>query len=309
MAADPLFNGEIVSFRVFGRALSGAEIMDLAYAHPALAHRYSFATNAWDSIGMAHGTLAGNATVTNNALQLTGASGGYVNLPGGLVSGSSAATMEFWATFGANGNWARVCDFGNIVNGNGSQYLFFSPHTSSGTHRFEMSSGSTLNFDGGAALDNRSLYVALIIDPTNHYAAIYTNAILEKAVTNSWPALTNISSAWSFLGRSLFSADAWLNATIDEFRIYDGRLTPAEIAADFRFGPDGLALPVTLVQSNAATGVTLSWPAWAAGFTVQSTPVLGSNWTTVTASPSLLSNRWWLQQPKTNGLMFYRLRR
>ena len=36
---------------------------------------------------MAHGTLMGNATVTNNALKLTGASGDYVNLPGGLVSG------------------------------------------------------------------------------------------------------------------------------------------------------------------------------------------------------------------------------
>jgi hypothetical protein len=72
--ADPLFAGEISSFRIFGRALSGAEIQDLAYAHPALAHRYSFNTNsptaAWDSIGMAHGTLMGNAVVTNGALVL-----------------------------------------------------------------------------------------------------------------------------------------------------------------------------------------------------------------------------------------------
>ena len=85
--ADPLFSGEIGSFRIFGRALGGAEIKDLAYAQPALAHRYSFATNVWDSIGMAHGMLQGNATITNNALNLTGASGDYVNLPGGLVSG------------------------------------------------------------------------------------------------------------------------------------------------------------------------------------------------------------------------------
>ena len=69
-----MFAGEISSFRIFGRALSGAEIQNLAYAHPALAHRYSFNTNSpaavWDSIGMAHGTLMGNAIVTNNALQL-----------------------------------------------------------------------------------------------------------------------------------------------------------------------------------------------------------------------------------------------
>ena len=75
-SADPLFGGEISSFRIFGRALSGAEIKDLAYAPPALAHRYSFSSNisnvAWDSIGMAHGMLQGNAAITNNALQLTG---------------------------------------------------------------------------------------------------------------------------------------------------------------------------------------------------------------------------------------------
>ncbi|MGA9451450.1 MAG: family 43 glycosylhydrolase, partial [Verrucomicrobiia bacterium] len=48
--ADPLFGGEIGSFRIFGRALSGAEIQDLAYAQPPLAHRYSFTSNisnAW----------------------------------------------------------------------------------------------------------------------------------------------------------------------------------------------------------------------------------------------------------------------
>ncbi len=130
---DPTFNGRIDSFRIFGRALSPSEITNLAYAQPSLAHRYSFSTNApaagWDSIGMAHGQLMGNAIVTNNALQLTATSGSYLNLPGGLVSGSSATTIEFWATFGANNSWARVFDFGNIVNGLGSQYLFFTPHT------------------------------------------------------------------------------------------------------------------------------------------------------------------------------------
>jgi hypothetical protein len=86
-----------------------------------------------------------------------------------------------------------------------------------------------------------------------------------------------VSSAWSFIGRSLFSADAWLNATIDEFRIYDGRLTPEEIATGYKFGPDALALPGTLVQSNAATGLTLSWPSWMAGFVLETTPALGAS--------------------------------
>jgi hypothetical protein len=308
---DPAFSGKIDSFRIFGRALSAGEIRDLAWAHPALAHRYSFASNAWDSIGMAHGTLMGNATVTNNALKLTGVSGGYVSLPGGLVSGSSAVTIEFWATFGVNGNWARVFDLGNISGANGSQYLFFTPHTLTGTHRMEISSGSTVYFDASGTLDNRTVYVACMVDPTNGYSDFYTNGILEKAVTNTLPALSGVNTNWSFIGRSLFSADAWLNATIDELRIYDGRLTPEEIATDYKFGPDALALPVTLVQSNAATGLTLSWPSWAVGFVPETTSALGTNpvWTPAAQSPTLVNDRWRLTQSTTNGQGFYRLRR
>lgn len=309
--ADPYFNGRIDSFRIFGRPLNGAEIRDLAWAHPALAHRYSFnsgTTNVWDSIGFAHGTLMGNAVITNNALKLTGVSGGYVNLPGGLVSGSSALTVEFWATFGANGNYARVFDFGNISGGNGSQYVFFSPHTGTGAHRTEISTSSTMTFDIPGTFDNRTLHVACIFDPATGYTAIFTNGILEKALTNSLPVLTGVNKSWSFIGRSLWSSDAYLNATIDELRIYDARLTPEEIAADFQFGPDALALPVSIAQSNAPANLALSWPSWAVGFAAQASTNL-VNWTTNGLAPSLANDRWSLPISPTNLLNFYRLRR
>jgi hypothetical protein len=309
--ADPLFNGEIGSFRIFGRALSSAEIKDLAYAHPALAHRYSFTTNVWDSIGMAHGSLAGNATITNNAVQLTGNAGDYVSLPGGLVSGSAAVTIEFWATFGVNGNWARVFDFGNTTGASGYNFLFYSPHTSAGSQQLALSTPvSTANFVTPGILDNSAVHVVCIVDPTNNYCAIYTNGVLEGALTNALPALTGVSSAWSFIGRSLFSADAWLNATIDELRIYDGRLTPQEIAANDSFGPDALALPITLTESNSAAGLTLSWPAWGVGFALQSTTNLtGGVWTPLAQIPTLAGNQWSLGIAATNAGIFYRLQR
>jgi arabinan endo-1,5-alpha-L-arabinosidase len=169
--ANPFFSGRVDSLRIFGRALSGVEIRDLAWAHPALAHRYSFnsnTSNVWDSVGMAHGTLMGDATIINNALQLTGASGGYVNLPGGLVSGSSAVTLEFWATFGTSGNWARVVDFGNISGSSGQNYFFFSPHTSTNGQRMEMKINTTTTFDITGTLDSRTLHVVCIVDPANN---------------------------------------------------------------------------------------------------------------------------------------------
>ncbi|HEY5296652.1 MAG TPA: LamG-like jellyroll fold domain-containing protein [Verrucomicrobiae bacterium] len=318
-SADPFFNGEIASFRIFGRALSASEIKDLAYAPPALADRYSFDTNnfntnepsvVWDSIGMAHGTLMGNASITNNALHLAGATGDYVNLPGGLVSGCGAVTIEFWASFGANPASAHVFDFGNISGANGSQYLSFIPHNNIGGQQMEISTNFTANISASGTLDNQAVCVACIVDPANDYMAIYTNGVLETAQTSALPLLSGVSTAWSFIGRSLFNADPYLNATIDEFRIYDGRLTPQQIATDFQFGPDALALPVTLVQSNSVAGLTLSWPSWAAGFAPQSADSLsGGIWNSVAQTAVLANDQWWLNLPLTNSVKFYRLQR
>jgi len=309
--SDPAFNGRIDSFRIFGRALSSSEIRELAWAHPGLAHRYSFKSNAWDSAGMAHGGLMGNATVTNDALTLTGVPGSYVNLPGGLASGSSALTVEFWASFGVNGNWARLFDFGNINGPNGQNYVFYSPHSGLGNQRMELSTSvRTVTFDPPGTLDNRALHVVCIYDPANSNWAIYTNAVLQNAQTAALPPLNGVSGAWSFIGRSLFGTDAWLNATIDEFRIYDGRLTPEEIAANFKFGSDVLALPVTLVQSNSIAGLNLSWPSYAAGFTVETRSTLDDGaWSPISQTPNLDSDRWHLDVSATNPAQFFRLRR
>ena len=314
-SADPLFSGEISSFRIFGRALSGSEIKDLAWAHPALAHRYSFNTNwlnaAWDSIGMAHGTLMGNVVITNNALQLTGASGGYVNLPGGLVSGCGAVSVEFWATFGANGSWARVFDFGTYSGANGQDYFFFSPNTGTSGQRMEMATNTTVTFDVAGSLNNRSLHVVCVVDPATGFAGIYTNGVLEKAVTNAWPVLGSVSTAWSFLGRSLWSADAWLNGTIDEFRIYDGRLSAGEIAASYAAGPDVLYQAAALTMTTTSGGYTFDWPSYLAGFTLQTSPLLGNGavWSAVGGAPVISNGCFWLTTPATGTNAFFRLSR
>jgi Glycosyl hydrolases family 43/Concanavalin A-like lectin/glucanases superfamily len=310
-SADPFFNGRMASFRIFGRALTAAEIQNLAWAHPALVHRYSFSTNyltaGWDSIGMAHGLLMGNATVGGDGLELTGASGGYLNLPGGLVSGSAAATIEFWATFGTNGDWAQVFDFGNMSGPNGQNFLFFAPHAPTNTQTLALTSATSANLTLAGTLDNRTLHVACIVDPAGDYGAIYTNGVLESSGTVAWPALSTVGTEWSFLGRSLFTGEPYLNASIDELRIYDGRLTPQQIAADYQFGPDALALPVSLTQSYTASSVHLSWPSFA-GFALETTPAPNTIWT-VAGAPALSNDSWQITIPASNAAQFFRLRR
>ena len=219
--------------------------------------------------------------------------------------------MEFWATFGTNGNGACVFDFGNSTGTSGYDFVNFSPHTFANGQQLSLSTPlSTVNLSPPGILDDSAVHVVCILDPTNNYCAIYTNGVLENSMTTALPPLNGISSAWSYIGRSLSSSVAWLNATIDELRIYDGVLTPQQIALDDQYGPAVLATSVTLSQSNSVSGLTLSWPAWAVGFTPESAPDLTSGvWTPLTQTPSLAGNQWSLTIPTTDIATFYRLHR
>src|ERR1700722_5420599 len=105
-----------------------------------LQHRYSFTTDASDSVGGANGTLVGNATVTNNSLRLSGGGTsaspqGYVSLPSGIVSSDASITVECWITDTAGSTWAEAWCFGDSAAGpgnaptSGTAYISLIPHS------------------------------------------------------------------------------------------------------------------------------------------------------------------------------------
>lgn len=206
---------------------------------PKLTHRYSFTVDATDSAGHADGILQGNATIRDGQVHLNGTRGTYVNLPGGLIAGYSAVTFEFWASLGTNRNWARVFDQGS-TNGNAGQHdLYFCPHSGRDFRLTIMDphpKEHVVTIPGN--LDNQTnLHVACVLDPPSGFMGIYTNGVLA-ASRNDLVSLASVDTNYFFLGRSLFASDAPLNGSIDEFRIYDGALSAAAIAADFKNGPD-----------------------------------------------------------------------
>lgn len=280
--ADPYFDGRIASFRVFAHALSPEEVQEIAYTHPALAHRYSFDSDVRDSVGMAHGQLKGSATVTNGTLSLPGSNGSYAQLPGALVSGGNALSIEFWADIESNGNWARIFDFGNISGSYGNNFLFLTTGMNASQYRMDMN-GAALDVTG--TLNNTSAHVVCIVDPSVNYTAIYINGDLVKQQTVSTPALSTLGRAWSFLGRSLFSADPYLNGDIDEFRVYDCRLTPQQIADHFAAGPDVIYQPSSYNWTHDAENLSFQWPSFPAGYSVEYKTALtdGAAWTPMNA--------------------------
>jgi hypothetical protein len=117
-----------------------------------LLHRYSFTADADDSVGDAHGVLAGGATVSGGMLQLDGL-GGYLDLPNNLVVGLNSITIETWVVDYGSGGWARIYDFGNSTGGEGAQgtgteYMFLSLPAPAGGGNLR---GSYTVTGGGAA--------------------------------------------------------------------------------------------------------------------------------------------------------------
>jgi hypothetical protein len=102
-------------------------------ADAALRNRYSFTTDATDSVGGMNGTLfgtngsfAGGQLVlanTGESSQNPGTTGAYLDLPNGLISSASAAgtsgavTVEMWITMQAHRDWAAAFSAGTSING------------------------------------------------------------------------------------------------------------------------------------------------------------------------------------------------
>ena len=201
-----------------------------------LSHRWSFNGDTTDSIGGATGTNVGNATVSGGSLVLDGTTNTYLNLPPHLLAGLSAVTFECWVALGANGNNDRIFDFGNTNFSSAGilppeQYVYFSPR-GGGNLNMGISGGSQQfqeNASGVGALDNQLVHVTCVVDPPSSTMTIYTNGVFAAANTSLTVGISSLKDDLCWIGRSLFAADPFLLANIDEFRIYNGALNSNSI--------------------------------------------------------------------------------
>jgi alpha-L-arabinofuranosidase len=226
-------------------------------------HRYSFNNGtANDSVGTVNGTFynsSGKASIANGQLNLGGFSGDYVDLGPGVITTTNittgALTFEAWATFfPTNGAWARLFDFGNISGSSGGNYIFMAPDNSNNGGSARVAVTDTMPGNAGEVgatvnnlLGRTNLHVVVVFNPTpaRQFLGLYTNGVLMASTPTAGKYIASINDVFSFLGHSLWSGDAWLNGSINEFRIYDGEINRFQIAANFSAGPD---------QTNANVG-------------------------------------------------------
>lgn len=234
----------------------------VSQADAALTHKYTFNGNANDSVGEANGSLLSGASLSPaGKVQFDGVND-YVSLPGPQINIDTYvdATFEGWFTMDTPDNWQRVFDFGRSNGGNGGNYVFFTPSSGFGDNRAAISNslpgGGQENVAvGGPTLQTGQEYhFAVVVDDDanggSQTFSLYLNGMSagSTALTRS---LSGVRDTLAYLGRSLYSADAFFDGSINEFRIYDAALSPADILASYQLGPELPELLVADVYSSS----------------------------------------------------------
>src|SRR6202453_1311278 len=276
-----------------------------------LVHRYSFVSDASDSVGGSawNGTIvppiSGGAATITNGLNLPGNAGGgngvsgYVSLPNGIVAGDSSVTVECWVQPNTENTWAEIWDFGSSgsVNfaliqdspGPGNMRVAFNPN------------GDENDIDAPTYLPTGSeQYVAVTYNNFTVTGNLYLNGVLDG--TTVFPNTTyspgSIGGAGGTtedaLGNDVFG-DPQFDGTIYELRIWDGAVSPVYVAVSAAAGSSvvvtnltPLYLAVTVVtnmvgaQTQQAT-VTGNF-AQASGVTLTGA---ATNWSS--SNPSILT--------------------
>ena len=265
-----------------------------------LAHRWSFNGTLADSVGGQDAVLvdlgANNAVLSDSAVTLTGGgreTSDYIDLPDHVLSSlGDSATIEVWATQVTIQNWSRIWDFG--VSTTHNVFMSWTSATTLNADRVEWVSPT-----GNATADNTvapytlgtEFHIVCTFQPgaVRWYAAPSDAPDLGPAQGSlqTQNLLSNLDDTNAWIGRSQWP-DNTANAIFNEFRLWKGALSEAEMEKLHDMGPDTINASIASnpVPANAATDVPRdALLSWTAGETAATHDVyLGASLADVTAA-------------------------
>ena len=231
-----------------------------------LMHRYSFngapgTTTITDSVGSATGTLinpTATATLTGTGqLNLDGnVSSAYVSLPSGILPPLTNATFQTWVNnHDAFSDWAELWAFGTNNGSQGINYITLIPNNPA-SHKLRFDNHVT-SIDAPSALPlSNSACVTVTYNYSAQTASIYVNGRKQASGTMTLP-LYSIPDSNNYIGQSEWygSGDPYLDAAVDELRIYSGVESDLQIAIDATAGPDTI-----ITNSGALLSLSVTTP-------------------------------------------------
>jgi hypothetical protein len=302
-------------------------------AWPSLLHRWSFndapgSTTIKDSVGSINGTVYGPYQLTGSQLVMptpnpVGGSDGlpttnsaWGSFPAGqglVTSLPNEASFEIWVVWGGGGVWQEMFDFGQAatpgVSLGGGNYVMICPHDgASGSLRAEWDQNPTYDVTLTAQpLDAGVLsQVVWTHDQDRQLDKLYRNGVLVATAANTglWSTLPDTDN---WLARDQWP-DPMFTGGYSDFRIWNGALTPGQVANLYSAGPDVVPGPALKI-SHSGNQITIQWPANAASFSLQTTPTLApAAWSAVTGNISVVNGLNTLTVTTGAAPAFYRLK-
>jgi hypothetical protein len=300
---------------------------------PTLLHHYPFHDPAGsgtiaDTVGSINGTLEGMAVLTGTNLVMptpnpvTAANGlptaasGWVEFPasdGIVTSLPNEASFEIWVIWTGGPVWQEMFDFGQAatpgISLGGGQYVMLCPYDgANGLLRAEWDQNPVYDVTlQGPVLDANVLsQVVYTHDQDRQMDKLYRNGVLVANSPNTalWSSLPD---ADNWMARDEWQDPMFQGAYVD-FRFWNGALTAGQVANLYAAGPEVVAGPVLQIAPSG-NKITLTWPANASGFTLQSSTNLNTaNWTAVPGTPTVMNGLNSLTLPVSLADTFYRLK-
>ena len=271
-----------------------------------LQHRYSFVSDASDSVGgptwsgTVVGANGGTAANINNGLILAGGSSpgysGYVTLPAGIMNDTTNITIECWATQGSQDNWAELWNFNN---GTG-QYFGYIPYPQNNNNNMSLADkegGNEVDAFSGVKFPNGvEEHVTAEFNVTNLQTSLYLGPNLVASATVPGASYTpgTFNTANNYLGQDPWPDPQW-QGTLYEFRVYNGDLSPFQILADDAAGPGNLVTGLTPISASFLTSSTNLVISGTAQSTINAT--LGTTSTNIVINATAFATNWVSSNP------------
>lgn len=246
-----------------------------------IADRYSFEEDsADDSVGDLNGRFVSGAYDLSDAAAILYSSSTSTVKPcvniSGMLDFSGSISFESWISTGnTNTGAARVFQFGQTFSSN-SYSVALGRNSQTGVLSASLySSGTTVYTASSTVVFNglSNAYVATVFSSgiAGTAISIYVNGVLvgSGSTTASLPRIT----AGGYLGRSFSSSDPGSSIIIDEFRIWAGTLSSADVALSYQTGPSILPCSPcskTTYSNTVGANQCLSCPAFSTAPTVSS---------------------------------------
>jgi len=231
-------NGNSYYFKITAFNDSGSSPdSDVVLSNPLLGqHLYydfngTFSTDPYDQWGVYNATLfpsVGSAAGKGGGgIDLTGAADSYMQIENGVVKDLTDFTIATWVKLNSSDNWVRIFDFGTGTSTN----MFLTPQNgNTGKYRFAIKYNNgveqQINCSTSPAIGS---WTHVSITMNGAIGILYINGTEVGRNENFTLNPSNIGiTTQNYIGKSQYP-DPGLDASIDEFRIYNRVLSASEI--------------------------------------------------------------------------------